>query len=159
MKNSIFLLLLVFIAGCKLATRLSMEKINNNSVVSYDLFYNNRTAKHKAFYINVSVGSINRESAHRSLYSFFLNSNKVEKFENRGLKTGKKYILVLDSAITYKNNVLFNNELRPVGENLFSVSQFEFNLFKKVIYFSDSLHLKDFNFLKQAKVFKLIPKN
>lgn len=88
-----------------------------------------------------------------------MKSNKIEKFENHGRKTERKYILMLDSTVIDKNNMVFDNELKPVSENLFSISQLEFKIFEKVTYFSDSLHLKDFNFLKQAKGFQLIPKN
>lgn len=146
MKNSISFLLVFFFTGCTLATTLSSGKVDNSLYMSYDLFYNNRTARHKPAEISVSAQKvIAKKIIYSRLYRFYINSNKVEKRETSGGKRVKLY-LVLDST-------------GFVNENLFSVSQQEFEIFEKVIYYSDSLHLKDFNFLKKAKGFKLIPEN
>jgi hypothetical protein len=146
MKKTFFLLVVIFFAGCKLATTFSKSKIDNNFVF-YALFYNNRTAKHKPKFFLVGVETLNTSRANFMSYSYYfsLDSNKVEKFIHKG--SGENYILILDST-----NVDGN-------ENIFPVSQLESKIFQKVIYFSDSLKLKDFSFLKKAKGFKLITKN
>jgi hypothetical protein len=153
---AIILVIPLFFSGCILGKQLS-KKIENKQMISYHLFYNNRTAKHKPVQIAVFIDSLYTKMRYQLVYRFDLTSDKVEKYSNN---VGKKenYILLVDSIITENKNIIPGNEIKTTSENILDVTSLDITIFKKVIYFSDSLKLKDFKFLNQAKHFKAISK-
>ncbi len=140
--SQIFLFLLILFSGCKIGQTLSVKHVNKNLRVLYGLTYNNRTAKHKPLKIYVSVDTLNTRFRNHSQYTFYINSNMVRKSSNYGGEVQISY-LVIDSL-----NI-------SVKDNLSAISLLEYNLFEKVIYFSDSMNLKDFSYLRKANGFKL----
>ena len=141
-----FLLIIPLFISCKIATVLSKKKIDDNLFARYALFYNNRTGNHKPVNFSVSLDTLNTKSRNHRLYMFYLNSDTVEKFQNyKGQR--ENYILTTDSS---KNNS---------NEKIIPLTQLETQIFDKIIYFSDSLKLKDFDFLKKGTGFKLVHKN
>ena len=144
MKIRLYLLLFLILSffSCKIGEWISIVKVNNNLRLVYGISYNNRTSKHKPVRIYVSVDTMNTKFKNHSLYTFFVNSRNVEKYSNYGGDIKKSY-LVFDSTST------------STQENLSSINSLEYTIFEKVIYFSDSMHLNDFRYLRKATGFKL----
>lgn len=139
---TIFFLLIIFLLSCKLSTQLSMKKVNDNFLVRYTLLYNNRKANHKPVSLYVSVDTLNTRDINHYYYLFSLNSNTVTKFHSY-MGRRENFTLATDS----KNN--------GSNDKLFPLTKLDSEIFDKIIYFSDSLKLKDFLFLKKAKGFKI----
>lgn len=143
-RSTIFFLIFILLGSCKIATHLPTTKVNDNLMVRYALFYNNRTANHKPTKFYVSVDTLNTRRRNHSLYIFNLNSDTVEKFHD-----------YIGQIANYK---LMNN---PTNTNydgkLFPLTGLESEIFYKIIYFSDSLKLKDFHFLEKTKGFEISP--
>jgi hypothetical protein len=136
-------LIITSLVGCKLADQLSKKKVNDNLMIRYALYYDNRTSNHKPYEFIVSIDTLNVNIRYHVLYQFHLKSNAIEKLQING-KERKDYVLITDSVNMYPK------------EELFLITPFESQIFERIIYLSDSLKLKDFNFLKQAKGFKII---
>ena len=143
-RPAILFLLFILFGSCNIATQLPTTRVNDNLMVRYALFYNNRTANHKPTRFYVSVDTLNTKSRNHSLYIFNLNSDTVEKYHD-----------YIGQRANYKlMNDLTNNNC---DEKLFPLTELESEIFYKIIYFSDSLKLKNFHFLEKSKGFKISP--
>lgn len=138
----VVLAMTILIAGCKLGVFLSKQKATDNSYIFYQLNYNNRSANHKPLLFYVSRDTISKFVNH-TLYTFYLSNDEVTKFINYGGQR-TNYILSFDSS-------------KIDMQSTFPISQLDFQIFKKIVYYSDSLKLKNFNFLKKATNFKVVP--
>jgi hypothetical protein len=151
------LVLVIFLSGCILGKRLSME-IGNNLKASYHLMYNNRTAKHKPAQIVVVIDSLNTKNRYVSVYRFDITSDKVEKYSyNAGKK--ENYILFFDSTIAENKNFLSGNGTKTSDEIVCPVTPIESTVFQKTMHFSDSLKLKNFSSLNRSKGFTQVFKS
>jgi hypothetical protein len=152
MKSLFFILSVSLLTGCKIANTISLKRDNKNRLIYYSLFYNNRTASHIPKMIVVQIDSFtNSKEREHKLYQFYLTSNEVKKIWQQNRKRNE-YLLIIDTLAT-------ENDLPNNNNELFPISQFESGIFETVIFYSDSLGLKDFKYLNNAKGFKIIPTN
>ncbi len=128
------------ISGCRLSKSLEGYGKLEDEKIRYSLFYNNRTSTHVP--IAIYAMTLNTKTSKHISYLFYLNQNVVTLQKNR-----EHYSLYLEDDTMSLQKKTTKNELIPI-------SSFDRAVFEKVIYFSDSLKLKNFYFLRKAKGFE-----
>jgi len=84
------------------------------------------------------------------MYEFLLSSDSVTKFSYPYKKPGGTfYQLVFDS----------NQVSTTCNKNFANISSLDSVIFDKVIYLADSMHLKNFRYLRKGVAYQLFDKN
>ena len=147
MRTLFIILTSFFLSGCILGKRISKPNFMDGWHVTYSLLYNNRHASHIPVKI-VTVAFL-KETQKQFIYEFFISSDSVSKFSYPyKIPEGTFYQLVFDSSQVSTTS----------NKNFVDISKLDSDIFAKVIYLADSMHLKNFNYLRQGIAFKLLTK-
>ena len=113
---------------------------------------------HKPYTIHVDVAIAN---THKSLtkYWFHQESDKVFKIDSikNHLENGAMSFLIYDSSHPFKIDSVFIRE-RPGNGDTVKLTSLDKMIFEKVIQFTDSMHIKNFHYLRKAIGFKVVYK-
>ena len=142
--NKVYIfLIVVIITGCKLSSPLKGYGELEDRKIRYDLIYNNRKQTHVPVMIMASTMGTKTHKIHYA-YVFYLASDKVLLNKNR------EHFELHYSSDTANSKTMEN------GDYFIPITNFDRAVFNEVIYLSDSLRLKNFDFLKHAEKFKKI---
>ena len=154
MKKYFIYFYLLTLIGCYSGKILSRKNQVDDWLVDYTLM-GAVPRQHSPYTIHVTANS----GKDQYLYWFFANTDYVQKSKGFRGKGVTDYYLVFDSGYSYTMNkwdsLGYNESVKNNGK-VFPLSKLDSTVFQKIIFYSDSLKLKNFNFLKRGKYFKVV---